>query len=185
MRKLFWQISTTLDGYMEAPGGSLELTAEIQDKEFESYGTEMLDSIDSFILGRRTYELFVGHWPTATGRDADILNRLPKYVVSTTLETVDWNNGQLVNGDIETAIGDLKKGDGRDIAVFGSSTLAASLLEMGMIDECRIMITPYLLGRGHHALKPFETSRALSLTKCEKWSSGTVYLTYAVRPTWQ
>ena len=185
MRKLFWQISSTLDGFMEDPERSLELTAEVQDREFEAYGTEMLDSIDSFIIGRRTYELFVGHWPTATGRDAEILNRLPKYVVSTTLETVQWNNGHLVNGDVAKMIGDLKKEDGRDLAVFGSATLASSLLEMGLIDECRILVTPYLLGQGHHAFKRLETSRALSLTKCEQWSSGTVYMAYSVNPTWK
>ena len=184
MRKLFWQISSTLDGYMEDLEHSLKLTAEIEDKEFKEYGTEMLDSIDSFIIGRRTYELFVGHWPKATGRDAEILNALPKYVVSTTLDRVEWNNGHLVNGDVAKAIGELKKQDGRDIALFGSSTLAASLLEMGLIDECRVLVTPYLSGKGHHTFKRLETARALSLTKCERWSLGTAYLTYAVRPVW-
>jgi len=170
---------------MEDLDRSLELSAKVEDEEFKEYGGKMLDSIDSFIIGRRTYELFVGHWPNATGRDAEVLNRLPKYVVSTTLEKVEWNNAHLVNGDVAKAIGELKKQDGQDIPVFGSSALAASLLELGLIDECRVLVTPYLLGKGHQAFKRFETARALSLTKCERWSLGTVYLTYAVRPVWQ
>lgn len=180
MAKLFWQISTTLDGYMEDPERSLKLTAEVEDKEFEAYASKMLESIGAFIIGRKTYELFVGYWPTATGHDADILNSLPKYVVSTTLDEVKWNNGHLVRRDIEETIKEVKRQHGNDIAVFGSATLASSLLNMGLIDECRIMITPYLLGKGNQTFKPSDTIRNLNLTGSERWSSGTTFLTYTV-----
>jgi dihydrofolate reductase len=180
MAKLFWQISSTLDGFMEDPNGKLDRTAEIEDKEFEAYASKMLESIDAFIIGRKTYELFVGYWPTATGPDAEILNRLPKYVVSTTLDEVSWKNGHLIREDVQKTIAELKRNEARDIAVFGSAALASSLLEMGLIDECRVMITPFLLSSGNHTFKESDTPRRLELTRLEQWSSGTAFLTYTV-----
>ncbi len=177
MRNIFWQISSTLDGYMEDPDGKLDRTAEIEDEEFKAYVAKMLNSIDAFIIGRKTYEVFVGYWPNATGWEADILNDLPKYVVSTTLDRVEWNNATLVR-DVEPAIRELKQQNGRDIAVFGSATLAASLIELGLIDECRIMITPFLLGAGNRAFKATKRQLGLSLANFEKGSSGTMFLTY-------
>ena len=177
---MFWQISTTLDGYMEDPEGSLKFTAEVEDPEFKSYGSKMLESIDAFIIGRKTYELFVAYWPIAEGRDAEILNSLPKYVVSTTLKSVDWNKAELIGEDLSGAINELKNQEGGDLAVFGSATLAVSMLKLGLIDEVRVLVTPYLLGNGNSA---FPTSnggvRALDLTGSERFSSGTMFLTYA------
>ena len=179
MRKVFWQISTTLDGYMEDPERSLKLTAEVEDEEFISYASEMLGSIDAFIIGRKTYELFVGYWPTAPGRDAEILNSLPKYVVSTTLESLDWNNAELIGANFAEAIGELKNQEGGDLAVFGSSTLAASMLELGLIDELRILVTPYLLGNGSPTFRPSDGGvRSMSLTGSQRFSSGTMFLNY-------
>lgn len=179
MRKVFWQISTTLDGFMEDSEKKLELTAQIEDEEFEAYASKMLESIGAFVVGRKTYELFVSYWPTATGRDAEILNSLPKYVVSTSLDQVEWNNAELISGDIEERIRTLKGQDGGEIAVFGSATLASSLLDMGLIDECRIMITPYLLASGSRTFRADGAPRGLNLTGFERWNSGTVFLTYA------
>lgn len=76
MRKLFWQMSVTLDGFMEGPNHELDDTAGFQDQDFGRYATEMLKSIDGMLIGRRTYELFTGYWPTATGEDAERMNSL-------------------------------------------------------------------------------------------------------------
>ncbi|MCI0662266.1 MAG: dihydrofolate reductase family protein, partial [Acidobacteria bacterium] len=89
MRKLFWQMNVTLDGFMEGPNRELNDTAGIVDEDFDRYGTEMLKSIDAILLGRRTYQLFAGYWPSATGPDAERMNELPKIVFSRTLENVD------------------------------------------------------------------------------------------------
>jgi dihydrofolate reductase len=178
MRKIFWQINVTLDGFMEGPDHGLEHTAEIADKDFERYASEMLRSIEAFIIGRKTYEMFAGYWPQQTGADADILNGLPKYVASRTLKSVEWNNARLIPGDLFAGIDELKREDGRDIAVFGSSQLASALIELGLVDELRIFITPYLLGSGTPAFKPAHETKNLDLVKSERWSSGTLALTY-------
>ena len=98
MRKLFWQMNVTLDGFMEGPNRELNDTAQVVDEDFERYCTEMLKSIDTSLLGRVTYQLFADYWPSATGPDADRLNELPKIVYSRTLEKVEWKNSGLVTG---------------------------------------------------------------------------------------
>lgn len=180
MRKIFWQINVTLDGYMEGPDHGLEHTAEIADKDFERYASEMLRSIDAFIIGRKTYEMFAGYWPQQTGADADILNGLPKYVASRTLKSVEWNNASLIPGDLFAGINKLKREDGRDIAIFGSSLLATALIELGLVDELRIFVTPFLLGRGTSAFKPASQTRKLKVVGSEKWESGVLALTYQI-----
>ena len=180
MRKLFWQINVTLDGYMEGPDHELEHTAEIADKDFERYASEMLRSIDAFIIGRKTYEMFAAYWPQQAGADADILNDLPKYVASRTLSSVDWNNARLIPGDLFAGIDQLKRDEGLDIAVFGSSQLASALINLGLIDELRVFVTPTLLGRGAPAFKPASQIRKLDLVGSETWKSGVLALTYQI-----
>lgn len=173
MGKLFWQISTTLDGFMEDLEGKLDLTAGLHDDDFERYATEMLDTIGGFIIGRKTYEVFVEYWPTATGKDARNMNQLPKYVVSTTLSETSWNNATLIGRDVAAAVTELKKNSERDIAVFGSAELAAFLTSEGLIDEYRILITPCFLGQGGRTFKDGFPRQQLKLVRSESWSSGT------------
>jgi hypothetical protein len=71
-------MNVTIDGFMEGPNRELNATAQVVDEDFDRYASEMLKSIDAIFLGRRTYQLFAGYWPSATGPDADRLNELPK-----------------------------------------------------------------------------------------------------------
>ena len=174
MGKLFWQISTTVDGFMSGPDGELERTAGFTDADFQRYASEMLRSIGGFVIGRKTYELFVNYWPTAEGEDADNLNRLPKLVVSTTLEKVEWNNATLVKGDVPDAIRDFTSRSEKDVAVFGSSELASTLIRASIIDEFRILVTPFVLGRGRRAFVNDLATHQLKLKWSEGWASGTV-----------
>ena len=158
---------------MSGPDGELDRTAEFTDPDFERYASEMLRSIDGFVIGRNTYELFVGYWPNASGEDADRLNSLPKLVISTTLETVEWNNATLIKTDIADVVRQFKEESERDFAVFGSSQLASSLLRDRVIDELRILTTPFVLGNGRRAFMNDLAPHQLKLTRSETWSSGT------------
>ena len=93
MRRLFWQMSVTLDGFMEGPNRELDDTAQFVDKDFDRYASDMLKSIDAILLGRRTYQLFAGYWPSATGPDADRLNALPKLVPLKLSKATTWSSG--------------------------------------------------------------------------------------------
>jgi dihydrofolate reductase len=178
MRRLFWQINETLDGFMEGPNRELTDTAEIPDKDFDSYASEMLRSIDAVLLGRRTYELFAGYWPSATGPDADRLNELPKIVFSRTLKQVDWSNSRLVRDNVGAEVARLKQQPGRDLALFGSADLASTFIRFGLIDEFRLLVSPVILGKGTPTFKEDQNRVALKLMKAQTWSSGIVALYY-------
>lgn len=178
MGKLFWQINTSLDGYMEEPGGDLKRTAEIDDVEYQRYASEMLKTIDAFIIGRKTYDVFVGYWPTADGEDAKLLNEMPKVVVSRTLTETTWDNSRLVTTDIAGEVAKLKSGTDRDIALFGSANLAGTIIELGLVDEYRVFVTPFILGKGTKTFNLINGKVDLRLKSAETWPSGTVALTY-------
>jgi dihydrofolate reductase len=178
MRKLFWQVSVTLDGFMEGPNRELDHTAGVQDADFDRYASEMLNSIDAMLLGRRTYQVFESYWPSATGPDSERMNELAKIVFSRTLEKVEWNNSRLVRENIAEEVGRLKDEPGKDLALFGSAELASTLIREGLIDEYRIFVTPFVLGGGTPMFKGISEGFALKLLNATTWSSGTVALFY-------
>jgi dihydrofolate reductase len=178
MRRLFWQMSVTLDGFMEGPNHELDDTAGFKDEDFDRYATEMLKSIDGMLIGRKTYELFSGYWPTATGEDAERMNTPPKIVFSRTLKNLEWNNSRPVNNNVAEEVTGLKQQPGRDLALFGSADLASTLMRLGLIDEYRILVTPVVLGRGTPMFKAVDERIPLKLIKATGWSSGTVALFY-------
>lgn len=178
MRKLFWQMSVTLDGFMEGPNHELTHTAQFADPDFDRYASDMLKSIGAVVLGRVTYELFAGYWPNATGPDAERLNELPKITISTTLKKAEWNNSRLVRHNVAEEISNLKHQPGKDIALFGSAKLASTLMKHGLIDEYRLLVTPIVLGGGARMFKHLDGRVNLKLLNATTWSSGTVALYY-------
>jgi len=182
MRKVFWQISATLDGYMEGRNRELNDTAGMADRDFGRYASDMLKSIGGMLLGRKTYQLFVDYWPKAKGPDADAMNELPKFVFSKTLHKVEWNNARLVGGNVSEKVAELKRQPGKDIAVFGSANLASTLMQLGLIDEYRILVTPVILGAGTPTFKENKKKIALKLLTATTMSTGMVALNY--EPTW-
>ena len=163
---------------MEGPNRELTDTAEFHDEDFDSYATEMLKTIDTVLLGRRTYQLFASYWPSATGSDADRLNELPKIVFSRTLDNVDWNNSGLIRDNVAEHVTRLKQQPGSDIALFGSADLATTFIRHGLIDEFRILVTPVVLGKGTPMFKDIGERISLKLVKATTWSAGIVALYY-------
>ncbi|MFR9779814.1 dihydrofolate reductase family protein [Micromonospora sp. MS34] len=137
-----------------------------------------------YLLGRGTYEIFAAHWPTAPQEQqvlAEPLNRLPKYVASTTLEEpLGWPNSTLLRGDVGAAVRALKAEEGRDLHVIGSPGLVQSLLALGLLDELRVMIDPLVVGGGKRLFRDDGAHRALRLADSQVTSTGAVIATYAV-----
>lgn len=175
MRKLFWQMMVSLDGFMEGP--NRELDWHVVDDEFQRYGVEMLRSIDAMLLGRTTYQLFADYWPSATEPGAEEMNAIEKVVFSTTLKDVEWTHSRLVSNNAADEITRLKQQDGKDLAIFGSSTLVSSL-PVGLIDEYRIFVCPIVLGAGAPMLPHRGPRLALNLMSIKQFGSGVVFLTY-------
>ena len=180
MRKLFWQMMSTLDGYMEGPDGDIDW--HVADADFNAYVKDMLASIDAILLGRVTYELFAGYWPESHDHEAPAMNALPKIVFSRTLEKVDWKNSRLVQGDAADEVRRLKQQPEKDLALVGSADLASTFHKQGLIDEYRIFVNPVVLGRGNPTFKNVEDQARLKLAKTQTLGSGVVILTYEPVP---
>jgi dihydrofolate reductase len=190
MSKLVVAEFVSLDGVMQAPGG------EEEDREggFEYGGWQMgyndevsgerigasMTQTGSFLLGRKTYEIFAVYWPTQSDDDpfAKILNGLPKYVASTTLsEPLAWQNSTLLQGDVAKAVAELKRGEGGNIVVLGSGGLVQTLYENDLVDEYALMITPIVLGSGKKLFRELP-KKPLKLADSVTTSTGVVMATY-------
>jgi dihydrofolate reductase len=169
----------SLDGFMEGPSG--DLSWHVIDDDFNQYGAKTLASVDAILLGRRTYELFASYWPAADEPEAPALNALPKIVFSKTLKSVDWNNSRLADENIEQEIAELKRQPGKDLALFGSAQLGSELMQLGLIDEIRLLLAPVVLGAGTPMFKDIRQQPNLKLTKTETFGSGVVLLYYDTR----
>ena len=177
MRKLFWQMNVTLDGFMEGPNRELDDTTQVVDEDFDPYCTEMLKSIDAILLGRMTYQLFADYWPSATGPDADRLNELPKIVFSRMLEQVEWKNSRLVKENVAEEVARLKRQPGQDLALFGSADIASTFRQPAL-DEYRIKVSPVILGSGKPLFKDIKDRINLKLLKTKIFILGVVELLY-------
>ena len=180
MRKIFAFLMASLDGYHE--GAKDELDWHNVDDEFHDFAMAQLDEADALLFGRKTYRMMAEFWPSRVGLTGDpevaaLMNSLPKVVVSRTLAAADWGPATVINVDVPGEIRRLKERPGKDIALLGSSALAASMLGTGLIDELRIMVNPVVLGEGHPLLAGAART-GLKLLRIRQFASGNVLLTY-------
>jgi dihydrofolate reductase len=189
----------SLDGVMQAPGGPDEdRSGDFQhggwivpyaDPDMGRMIDETFAATDAFLLGRKTYDIFAGHWPRVTDPTdpvATALNRLPKYVVSRTLEKAEWNNSTVIRGDIAKQVAELKRRHEREILIQGSSELIQTLLANDLVDEYRLLVFPVVLGSGKRLFGSGAVPAALTLVDTKATSTGIVINTYrpAGKPTY-
>jgi dihydrofolate reductase len=136
-----------------------------------------------FLLGRRTYEIFAAHWPNASEEEqviAEPMNTKPKYVPTTTLgDPLEWQNSTVLQGDVPEAVAALKREQGGDLHVIGSTELVQVLFDAGLVDELRLMIDPLLLGGGKRLFRDDGSIRELRLVDSAVTTTGAVLATYA------
>ena len=181
MRKLFSFNMVSLDGFFEGPNHDIDW--HLADEEFNQFSIEQLKTVGALVFGRVTYELMTSYWPTpaATKDDpviAEMMNRLPKVVFSRTLEKADWNNTRLVKERVADEINALKQQPGNDIALFGSANLMSILIQLNLIDEHRIMVSPVVLGSGTPLFKNLDHRATFKLLNTRAFKSGNVLLCY-------
>ncbi|HLE14602.1 MAG TPA: dihydrofolate reductase family protein [Anaerolineales bacterium] len=184
MRKLFAFNMVSLDGFFEGP--NRDINWHNVDDEFNQFAIEQTSAVDTILFGRVTYELMAGYWPTpaATTDDpviADLMNRLPKIVFSRTLQKAEWNNTRLIKDHIAEEITTLKQQPGKDLALFGSANLLSTLIQMGLIDEHRIIVNPIVLGSGTPLYQGLKDKLNLKLLKTKTFRNGNVLLYYQQR----
>lgn len=156
MRKVILSVMVSLDGFIEGP--NKEIDWHVWDKEMDQFMGRFFDRIDTILLGRKTYELLVGYWPSASEPTDDPviterMNNLPKIVFSKTLEKVEWN-ARLVKENIAEEILQLKQQSGKDMVIFGGANLASTFMQHNLIDEYQIIVNPVVLGGGKPLFHP-------------------------------
>ena len=187
MRKLILEEWISLDGFIADRQGKLDFFTNISPAEntySDSEQLKFLDGIDTILLGRKTYELFVDFWPDATTDQeviADKLNSIPKIIFSNTITHAAWGKwpaAKVINGEATDAIRELKKQPGRNIVVWGSITLAEKLIQEDLVDEYRLQLCPVFTGGGRKLFPEFNEQKKLALIELRKYNTGVVFLNY-------
>jgi dihydrofolate reductase len=177
MRKVVVSEFVSLDGVIEKPLWSRQLTGEEQQK----YKLDELSASDTLLLGRATYQELAAQWPHLSeqyGGYTDMMNSYPKYVVSTTLqEPLEWN-ASLIEGDLAEEVSRLKQEPGKDIMVYGSGDLVNTLMKHNLVDEYRLMVFPIVVGSGKRLFEGEIDTTVLELVDSKTLSTGVVVLTY-------
>ena len=176
MRKVVSGLFISLDGVTEAPN---EWQFDSFDADLGAEMGAMIAATDTILMGRVTYQEWADYWPTATDEPfASFINNTPKYVVSTTLDAVDWQNSTLLGGNLAEEIARLKAQPGGQISVTGSPTLVRSLLQQDLLDELILMIHPVVAGKGKRLFAPDGDLKRLELVSHTMTGSGIAVLTY-------
>ena len=185
LRPLRYSINVTLDGCCDH-------REVIADEELHRHAAETLDQADALLFGRVTYQMMEEAWrlpwPSGTRPDwmepwmepfARTIDAAQKYVVSSTLEQVDWN-AELIHGDLGPAVQQLKQVPGKGLLV-GGVTLPQALAELGLIDEYELIVQPRLVGHGRTLFAGLSKPLDLKLVSRQEYASGAVAMRYEPR----
>lgn len=185
MRKLILEEWLSLDGFAADRKDGLDFFPASDTDHFSDRDQlRFLDSVDTILLGRKTYELFAAFWPTASAEKeiiADRLNELPKLVFSNTLSEAPWGEwpaAQVVRGDAVTEIRRLKQQEGKHMVLWGSLSLAQTLIAAGLVDEYHFQICPTLVGGGRRLFPDLEGYAGLKRVSVRTYDTGVVFLHY-------
>ncbi|MEV4514258.1 dihydrofolate reductase family protein [Dactylosporangium sp. NPDC049525] len=177
MGKLIVSTYATLDGRAD---DLQEWTIPYNSDAAAAYHGDLLEQCDGLLLGRRTYEVFAALWPARAGElpYIDAINRMPKYVASTTLQDLRWANSHVIGGDVAQGVAELKRRAGRDLVVYGGHSLIGALREHDLVDEYRILVHPVLLGKGRALAEDGAPRVDLTLVDTTVLTGGVAVLTY-------
>ena len=180
--------NVTLDGVVQDPtgeegfryGGWFVDVGKNDLEAFFKFALEEALRAEALMLGRRTFEIFAGRWPSRTGELADRMNAMPKYVVSSSLKDLDWNNSKVIDGDATTEVTKLKERLNGEIVVLGSRRLAHTLIENDLVGELRLTVYPFVLGAGERLFGETRDKVRLRLIDNRTVGDGLTYVTYNV-----
>jgi dihydrofolate reductase len=185
MRKLKLYLHTTIDGFVAGANGEMDWI-HVDDEIFD-YTSKLTETSDTYLMGRKTFDMMEGYWPSA-GKQANAskhdinhsnwYNRVPKVIISKTLKDKNIPNTNIISENLPEQIITLKKQSGDDIIIFGSPSTAHSLMENNLIDEYGLFINPLILGIGIPYFKKFQKEIKLDIVDSKLFSSGVVALRY-------
>lgn len=183
MRKLKLQMQMSVDGFVCGPEGQLDWMTWEWDDKLKEFGTELTDSFDTILLGRKMSPGFIGHWEGVVNNQPDsrdyasakIFVDTPKIVFSKTIESMEGQNVVVENGDLAEKVSELKSEPGKDIIVYGGASFVSSLIENNLIDELNLFINPTAIENG---MRIFSGRTNLKLVKSQAFECGIVVNTY-------
>ncbi|MGY1720974.1 dihydrofolate reductase family protein [Blastococcus sp. SYSU DS0552] len=191
MRPLVVTTFLTLDGVMQAPGGPGEdpsggfrhggWLVPFFDEDMGAQMEAWFAPAEDFLLGRGTYEIFAAHWPTVPTEGDPVgtaLNTKTKHVASRTLTSLDWDTARLLDGDVPSAVRDLKDRDGGELQVHGSAGLVHTLLQEDLVDELRLITFPVVVGGGKRLFPGGAAPRTWRLVSSTVTTTGAVMAAY-------
>jgi dihydrofolate reductase len=178
--------NVSLDGVIEDPAGDEGFArggwvGRVGDRGRDEAARILLEEAlgaEALLLGRHSYEFFAGRWPSRSGELADRLNRLPKYVVSATLEDPRWSSSTVLKGDVVDEVSKLKREQGGEILVYGSFQLLHMLIEHELVDELRLMVYPVVLGAGERLFGETSEKKPMRLLDARSVGDDLALLTY-------
>ena len=184
MRKLIASVFLSLDGMVSSQNGDVGWVINSFNDQMGKYAGDLMESMDTILLGRVTYEIMTRHWPfqtEETSPGAEKMNSTPKVVFSRTLKKAEWgtyDNATLVKDKAAEEIVRLKAQPGKNMVIYGSAKLVQGLTELKLIDEYQLLVHPVLLGQG----KPLFGGQAanLKLLRAETFTNNVVVLYYKV-----
>jgi dihydrofolate reductase len=189
MKKLVLFMHTSLDGFVAGPNGEMDWINV--DEEMFEYAGRQTNEADTALYGRVTYQMMESYWPTAAEQPAatkhDIehsrwYNKVAKVVVSKTMQGVNLTNTKIISDNLANEIIKLKQGTGKNILIFGSPTVAHSLIKENVINDYWLFVNPVLLGQGIPMFKGIKEKAKLKLVTSNAFPSGVVCLHYESKP---
>ncbi|ADE11346.1 dihydrofolate reductase family protein [Sideroxydans lithotrophicus] len=185
MRKIIAITQLTVDGVMQAPGDSEEdrrsgFTHGGWAMPFVDDDLNIVETVEMYdlLLRRRTYVIFAAYWPYQDNPIAEAFNKATKYVVTRTLDQLDWKESKRIDGDVIDEIRRLKESDGPDLHIWGSGELLQTLISADLIDEFRIAVFPVVLGEGKRLFENGVPPRNLTLVDTRSTTTGVLVNTY-------
>jgi dihydrofolate reductase len=178
MRKIVVEAEVSLDGVLG--GESPDFWAQAfnyHGPDLTEYLKKVLFAPDSLLMGRKTYEFFADVWPKRDGEDADRINGMPKFVASRTLQAPLAWNATLIEGNPAEEIGKMKQQPGGELLQYGVGELTRTMLQHGLVDELRLVVYPFTVGRGPRVFENFDPA-GLKLLSSQPFSTGAIALHY-------
>ena len=178
--------NVSLDGVVQDPDGEEGFRlggwfVQFGGRDLEEWNKVALEEAlraEAWLLGRRSYEFFAARWRPRSGELADRLNSMPKYVVSSTLEDLEWSNSTLLKGDVATQVSKLKLELDGEIVVPASYQLARTLIAHDLVDELWLVVFPVVLGDGERLFDGTSEKKPMRLVDTKTIGDGLVFVTY-------
>jgi dihydrofolate reductase len=185
LRKLKLQVQMSIDGCIAGPNGEMDWMVGLSDDKHIKYAYELMQSIDTILLGRKMTDVFISYWSDVINKPDDPWHafakkmiEIPKVVFTKTLDKSKWINTEIATGDITDEIIKLKSRKGKDMVVYGGASFDSSLIKLGLIDEFLLFINPVAIGNGKTIFKDLNEIQKFNLIKTIAFDSGKVLLHY-------